>query len=309
MHRTNKLSKLSALAIATLGMASAQAAVSFDVVFNDPGQLYTSYYAGITSNLIAAGDEWAAYFVPPTLDTTLTVSVGFASIATANGGSTSSSFVTSQNGLDIYEQGAAYKLRTGLDNNGAAVDIGFNIGIDGYLQNELWFDPTPTNLTDDVVPFDQTDARSVFLHEFGHAFGFNGWRNAVTGALPGGYASTFDTFTTLTSTPAGNTLVFTGENAQAVYGGPVPVTFGNYAHIGNNDPLPGADLINDLMNGVVYYRGTRYTISELDLAIMKDVGLPVITASIPEPQTYALMLAGLAVAGWGRKRRMSRAAN
>jgi len=300
VRHTNKLSKLSAFAVAVLGMASAHAAVSFDVVFNDPGQLYGSYYADITRNIVAAGDEWTSYFELPASNTTLTVNVGFASIATANGGSTFSSYLsTNQDGLNIYEQGAANKLKTGLDENGAAADVTFNIGIDGYLQNELWFDPTPADLSDDVVPFDQTDARSVFLHEFGHALGFNGWRDGVTGNLPGNYASVFDALTTL----SGDTLVFTGANAQALYGGPVPITLGNYTHLGNNDPLPGSNLISDLMNGVVYYRGSRYTISELDLAIMKDVGLPVITTSVPEPESYALVFAGLAVARWARKRR------
>jgi hypothetical protein len=41
-----------------------------------------------------------------------------------------------------------------------------------------------------------------------------------------------------------------------------------YAPIGN-----GASLIDQLMNGVVFYRGTRYDISALDVGVLKDVGL------------------------------------
>jgi len=37
-------------------------------------------------------------------------------------------------------------------------------------------------------------------------------------------------------------------------------------------PPPG--LLSELMNGIVFYRGHRYDISELDLAVMADVGLP-----------------------------------
>jgi hypothetical protein len=55
----------------------------------------------------------------------------------------------------------------------------------------------------------------------------------------------------------------------------------------------GTDLVPDLMNGVVFYRGTRYGVSALDLAIMADIGLPITTA-VPEPGTTALLLAGLA---------------
>jgi hypothetical protein len=55
--------------------------------------------------------------------------------------------------------------------------------------------------------------------------------------------------------------------------GPVPITYGNPFHLGNNSPRPGSDLIPDLMNGVVYYYQTRYDISALDLAIAKDAGV------------------------------------
>ena len=85
--------------------------------------------------------------------------------------------------------------------NGAAADIEFTLGINGYLQQELWFDPSPgTRLI--PVPVTQTDAYSVMQHEFGHAFGFNGWRDGNTGALPGDYLSTFDALVTPQALPA-----------------------------------------------------------------------------------------------------------
>jgi len=40
-------------------------------------------------------------------------------------------------------------------------------------------------------------------------------------------------------------------------------------------PRPGSDLIPDLMNGVVFDRGTSYDISPLDLAILADAGVDV----------------------------------
>lgn len=284
---------------AAAALQPAHAVVSIEVVFDDPAALYGAYYGDIQRNLVAAGDDWLSHFSAPASNTVLTVSVGFVAINTANGGSVSSSFVRSQAGINIFEQGAAAELRTGIDPNGTAADISFNIGINGYLQTELWFDPTPANLNDDVVPANKTDARSVLLHEFGHALGFNGWRNGSTGALPGDYASTFDAYTALTSTPAGNLVVFTGPAAVALYGGAVPITAGNYTHLGNNLPLAGVDLIPDLMNGVVYYRGSRYTISALDLAILQDVGLPV--TAVPEPAGAALLLAGLGVVAWAAR--------
>ena len=119
-----------------------------------------------------------------------------------------------------------------------APDLQINFGIDGYLQNELWFDPDPVGRSV-AVPINQTDARSVVLHELGHALGFNGWRDGSTGALPGSYQSTFDAYSQLAASPAGTVLQFTGPQAMAVYGGGVPLTFGNYSHVGNNVPPAG----------------------------------------------------------------------
>jgi hypothetical protein len=68
---------------------------------------------------------------------------------------------------------------------------------------------------------------------------------------------------------------FTGLNAEDVFGGPVPLTIGNLYHVGNPSG-PGAGLEvypGDLMNGNIFYRGTRYDISTLDAAIFADLGL------------------------------------
>ena len=306
---TKKMAAATSAALIALSLASsANAALSFDVTFNDPGNAYSSYYSSIQNNIVAAGNQWASYFNTSSINTTLTVNIGFDSIPTANGGSATTSFYNTQGGIFTYEQGAAYELRTGVDPNGAAADINFNIGINGYLQSELWFDPTPNNLLDDIVPINQTDARSVFLHEFGHALGFNGWRNGSTGLLPGNYQSTFDAFTTLINTPQGDTLFFTGAQAQAVYGGLVPLSFGNYGHVANGDGRPGSNLISDLMNGITFFRGTRYEVSALDLAILSDIGLPVNNgpAAVPEPSSYALMFGGLGLMAWVNRRRRSR---
>jgi PEP-CTERM motif len=298
-------------AVVALGaplQAQAQSAspVNFAVSFNDAAGLYSSYYADISRNVLAAGNDWVSRFQGNLATTTLTVQIGFANIPIANGRSATSSFVSNSAGVNIFEQGAAAKIKTGVDANGTAADIEFNIGTTGYLQS-LWFDPDPVAQTA-VIPTNRTDARSVFLHEFGHAFGFNGWRNGMTGALPATgagqqpYQSTFDQWV-LPMQPGANTLFFTGANATAVYGGAVPITFANNFHVGNAVGRPGSDLVGDMMNGVVYNYATRYQISALDLAIMQDVGLPV--AAVPEPATYALWLGGLlALAAACRRRAM-----
>jgi hypothetical protein len=287
------------------------------VSFYDPGYAYASFYDRIRRNLVSAGNEWARNF-SSSYNASLQVQLSFADIATASGWSVTNAYVGQRNGLSTYEQGAAYEVRTGRDPNGTAPDIRMVIGRNGYLQNELWFDPAPGSQTA-TVPLNRTDARSVFLHELGHAFAFNGWRDSRSGALPGGYQSTFDAW--VTPSAAGEPLLFTGPAAQSLYGEPVPLTLGNYSHLGNAVPAPGDDLVPwDLMNGVAFSRGTRYHVSPLDLAILSDTGFPTLpqatgtlgaslargvpfASAVPEPPVYLLMLGGLLATAWLRRRR------
>ncbi|QDV33385.1 hypothetical protein [Tautonia plasticadhaerens] len=216
-------------------------------------------------------------------------------IPTANGGSVTSSFVGNDGTYNVFEQGAVAEIRDGVDPNGASHDIQFTFGT-AYLVDELWFDPDPSSRTD-PVPSNRTDAVSVLLHEFGHALGFNGRRDLFDGSLPGNYQSTRDALTTFD----GSDFFFVGALAMDLYGGPVPLTYGNIFHLGNPAPRPGDDLIGDLMNGVVYYRGTRYGISDLDLAILSDIGVPIsFSSAIPEPSTFTACLIGGMVIGLSR---------
>ncbi len=242
----------------------------FQVSFNDPGSLYSPYYSRIRSNLLSAGNEWASHF-SSSYSASVQVQLGFADIATR---SASQFLRRHERRFSTYEQGAAYEIRTGIASNGSP-DVRITIGRNGYLQNELWFDPYP-NRQSAAVPLNRTDARSVFLHELGHAFAFNGWRNGQTGALPGGYQSTFDAWVTTETFQGQPQLFFTGNSASSLYGGPVPLTFGNYSHFGNLEPRPGSTLIQDLMNGCPSIAAAVIT-SRLDLAILADTGFPTIS--------------------------------
>jgi hypothetical protein len=306
------------IAAAVLAPFAAGAAVTFQVSFDDPGAQFSAYYDRIRSNVVSAGNEWASYF-GASYTASLQVQLSFADIATSSGASVTNAYVGTYNGVATYEQGAAYEVLTGLDPNGSAPDIHITLGR-SYLTNELWFDPSPNRQTT-KVPSSRTDARSVFLHELGHGFAFNGWRDGVTGALPGGYQSTFDALVTTSLFNGQPQSYFTGSRAVALYGGPVPLTFGNYGHVGNNASLPGSNLGVDLMNGMSFARGSRYHISALDLAILGDTGFAIggqmlgaalaaqaseaavpFAVEVPEPSTYALMLAGLGVIAWARRR-------
>lgn len=255
-------------------------ALIFSVSFDDPGSVFSSFYQNITADVQAAGSIWGSHIAG---NASLEVSVAFADIPTATGASVTTNFLRNTSRGSVFEQGAAAEIRTGIDPNGSGADIRFTIG-KSYLQNELWFDPNPLTRTA-IVPSNKTDAVSVLLHEFGHAFAFNGFLNGVTGASSGAL-STFDEFVTFS---AGN-LFFTGPQAESVYGGPVPLSTGGfYQHLGTAFG-PGSDLISDLMNGVAFFRGTRYNISPLDLAISSDAGLAVFTVAEPPVFWLALLL-------------------
>jgi hypothetical protein len=275
-----------------------------EVVFADPSNSYSAWYDGLTRSTVAAGNAWLDHLAPGLSGATLTVRIGFASLATSTGHSASAGYVGSDAaGHALWQQGAAHELLTGIDVNGSAADIEFTIGIDGYLQQELWFDPAPT-LRTAAVPAGQTDAVSVLMHEFGHALGFNGWLEGAGGMN----LSTYDAQVQLLPAGGSEMLHFTGPLAMRLYGGPVPLTAGAYAHLGNAGV--GVGLLGDLMNGVSFLRGTRYGISALDLAMLADLGLPTTTGGatpVPEPAAALLWLAGLPVLGMALRRRQLKA--
>ncbi len=252
----------------------------FNITINDPLNTYSTYYAAIESSIQASGSFWDNYIGG--VNANLEVVVNFNNnIPTATGRSVTSSFVRNNGTFNIFEQGAAAEIKTGIDPNQNEPDIEINLS-PNYLINTLWFDSNPFT-REGIVPNNKIDAVSVFMHELGHAFAFNGWMNPTTGTMPGNYQSTFDEKTYFD----GTNFFFTGSQAVSIYGSPVPLTYGNISHLGNNSPRPGSDIISDLMNGVVYYYGQKYYISPLDVAILADTGVPV-TFNLPVSVTLAV---------------------
>jgi Ca2+-binding RTX toxin-like protein len=96
-----------------------------------------------------------------------------------------------------------------------------------------------------------------------------GFYDENTNTFNGGNHTPYDWRTGLVS----GEVHFDGPNARAVYGNAVPLTNNNYTHYGNVNAPPGGNPLAGLMNGVAFYRGTRYEISALDLAVMADLGM------------------------------------
>ena len=137
--------------------------------------------AGATAAL-RAGLNWNRY-IKGTGNLDVGVDFTLTGDSVATGGST---YVFPLNGLvNTVQSVASDKLRTGLDQNGAAADVNFNLN-PIYLTGPeaLWYDPDPVTRTTPIPTF-KTDAVSVFIHEFGHALAFSGFKNDTTGVLTG----------------------------------------------------------------------------------------------------------------------------
>ncbi len=293
--RTNARQFVPAALLVLAVASAAQAAPAFTVAFNDPGSAHSAYYSDIQSNLLAAANTWADVLPG---SGTIDIMVDFTNQPTLSASSAASQYVHTTGGISVYEMGAIYERQTGIDPNGATPDVYLHIGT-SFLANSLWFDPHPVNRFE-TVPANQVDAVSAFLHELGHAWAFSGWRDPSTGALATSYESTFDEHVI----NVGGVLYFTGANADAFYGGDVPLTAGNFMHFGNSvaSGLPGSDLLTDLMNGVNFLDSTRYYISPLDLAALQDMGITigapggdVPPSAVPEPASLAFLAAGALV--------------
>jgi hypothetical protein len=286
---------------------AALAQVQFPVTFaTSANGLTQAERALITSHVQAAGERWVRQMAVSgarSIEVEIAVDDG---IATGNGASVTTAFVAIVGGRNLFEQGAAAELKSGVDPNGATVDVRFAFSTN-YLRNELWFDPDPLARVA-PVPNNRTDAMSVMLHEFGHAFAYNGWAALSDGTPPATFWSPFDQWMT-----PGTTVIFNGPQSIATFGSSPDLTRNNLFHWGNvglvtptsrgsaptvwrdgrPQPQPprceivsmdaddavalkriGGPLIDELMNGVVFIRGNRYHISALDRAALADVGIP-----------------------------------
>lgn len=289
------LALLSAPLHAQLGLS-----VTFDA---SADQLTQNERDVLVAHLHESGAYWyRALGVTASRDIRLRVVIG--NIPTANAGSATAVDIGTISGRTTYQQGIGAELRSGIDPNGADVDGTVTIGLN-YLRNTLWFDPNPL-LRTAPIPANRVDAFSVLTHEWGHMIAYNGWANGA-GIPPATYWSTWDRWM-----QPGTPTVIVGPQSVLTWGMPPDITTNNIAHWGNpafaarhptpparaviwnnGAPVPwatcefpaaisppatpfdgaGSSLVDELMNGVVYYYERRYYISALDIAVLADVGL------------------------------------
>jgi hypothetical protein len=243
---------------------------SYSVVLSDPDNLETANDPTLVTDLQAALADWSQYIAGLG---TLVVNLVIAStsVGRADGGPTAVVPVgTAADGAQIEEPSSVYELITGQHVLGASSDI--TVTVDPTYISTLFLNPDPGNGA--AVPNDEIDAVSVFRHELAHGFGISGYYDQNGNLFYNGlYESTFDTHI---QKNADGTAAFVGPISTAVYGGPVPLTTDsttqNYYHFANSVSEP---LGQDLMNGQYFYYGATYRISDVDLAVLADIGVPV----------------------------------
>jgi len=247
--------------------SGAVANILIDVIYDDPFSHITDKPL-FTENIKAAGDLWSQY-INGTGHIEILVKVLKDNNGRTSAASKYSSLYLKRGKKRIFEQSVAYEIRTGNDKNGGTVDM--VIQIDKDALNRLWLDPKPRTRSE-PLPRDRTDAITVFMHEFGHALGFSGWLDTrAQYSKLGSDFSTFDRHIIFIN----NIPYFSGELSTKLYGQPIPLTThsNNYTHVGDDISNKHTALKSSIMNGITFKKGQRYFITNLDLAILNDIGI------------------------------------
>lgn len=164
-----------------------------------------------------------------------------------------------------FNQGAAEELTSGHDPNGEAPDILIRGDLPAFAR--LWFDQNPTRRYG-RVDSNKIDATSVFAHEIGHALCFNGFLDLKTQrSTRNNQLSMFDKWVVFD----GAKPRYIGPSLVAVYGSSIPLfqEAGFYMHF----DMEGSSA-RPIMAEQSIKLGERYFVTEIDLAVIKDCGIP-----------------------------------
>ena len=144
---------------------------------------------------------------------------------------------------------------SGVDSNGSRFDAVVYVNLANLASLNL--DPTK------APSANQFDLTTILEHELLHALGFTGEIGNSTSVT-----SPYDSLVRYTN----GVPYFVGSHAQTLYGGPVPLA---PASAGSGSAYYHVELSGDLMSAAISPGQVR-TISSLDLAMLQDIGDPVL---------------------------------
>jgi hypothetical protein len=222
------------------------------IAFDDPGGELDAFRNVIEENLQAAWDNWDLYIdgaYGAQLD--IVVSPFYEEGEAVTLAAAGPEFYAGLGGQEGIIQGApAQELSTGADTNGDEAD-GF-IQINTFtLAEDGFFDFSPNGFT----PAVKTSFEEVLTHELGHIIGF-------IGGLFVASATPFENLSNAISAE------FTGARAVAENGGPIALDADSLVH------LDQAIFQGSMMTPVASYGGLD-EITELEIAMLADIGLPI----------------------------------
>ncbi len=295
-----------------LAMQPVWAQVTFNIAFDASANVLTATEKNnVTSHLQEAGRRWVRTLAiggPGSIDITVYIS----NISTASAASAVSSLVAPIGGRDTYEQGVAAKLRLGTDPNGAATDAVVTFGLAYLRNElwfdpdpQARTAPVPNDKTDAMSTVLHEFGHVLAYNGFADvntgqppATYWSVWDRWMIPGQPTLFSGPYSVaaWGTQPDLTIGN-INHWANPARAVDGAPKESCADDFVRWQDGAPVPrqcqipasvdapssadaestrsidaGADLIFQLMNGVVFYRGSRYDISTLDLGVLRDVG-------------------------------------
>ena len=245
-YRYGVVSMNSPTGIGTTGSSAGTGSLQYTATYGDFGV----YASGVKASLEAAMGKLGAYLnakgsfdlqvLPRNVDSTILAEASGATVRTG-----------------IKQTASAFLIESvsGNDPNSSAYDATVYINLTNIDEMNL----SPASATG----ASQYDLTSVLTHELLHAIGFNG----TLGTSAGGTSPYDQLVSFMNGTP-----YFVGPAATTVYGGPVPLA---PESSGDGSAYYHVDLPNDLMSSGISNGQTR-NISKLDLAMLQDIGAPVL---------------------------------
>ena len=241
----------------------------FNVTFtNQPSTASQAALVPIIGQSIVAAGTWLNSFVKGW--GTIDVKVNFdTSIPTMTGSSIANEVISTGKLIagkpyTIVQDGVATEWMTGRDINGTVSDSEINIGTTNL---ERWYAFDATLASSNDIPSNKTDGFRVLMHELIHGMGMNGF---LSNGSTGTFASVYDQF----FSSANGRNFFTGPNAQAAFGGPVPVT---NSHLGDATSFASNMLLGTqtVMSYASVPNGQRISLDPVLIGVLRDLGYTV----------------------------------